>query len=77
MSIKELVKNKTYDRIEIHMELPGNVFGHNNKMPVCIAKSINGKLMLPEDSLCTEDTEIVKSKEWSNETVAKGLTVVI
>lgn len=77
MTVKELIQNKDYDRIEVrmtHLNFPDKTVFYG------VCKSKNGELISVDgDSYEAEkEEEILSYEEWSNESknVKNGLTVV-
>ena len=76
MTIADLIKNKDYDYISWRVILPENLDGDD--MFFGCAKSKNGKLISLDGDIYSEDTEVLRYEEWSDEEerIKNGLTVV-
>lgn len=75
MVVGDLIKNKDYDYIECRITLPESLGGGDTFFGV--AKSENGKLISLDGDSYSENTEIIKYEEWTNEEkgIKNGLTV--
>lgn len=77
MTIKELIKDKNYDCIEMRITLPEKIGGGDTLMGYCESK--NGELLDLDGDTYDENWDVLSSKEWENETmeVYHGLTILI
>lgn len=77
MTIKDLIKNKNYDCIDIRATPPKGWKVENMLIGYC--KSEDGELISLDDDTYDEYEDIISSEEWKNEKVGvmQGLTVVI
>lgn len=72
MTIRELIKNKDYDFIELRIiepELHNSVF-------VGTAKSENGELISLDGDTYRKDVEILAYEEWSGKKVKNAVTIM-
>lgn len=77
MTIKDIIRNKNYDYIDIRVTSPEN--WEEKSIFVGCCKSENRKL-IPLDGDTYDESEIViSSEEWKNEErgIKKGLTILI
>lgn len=72
MTIRELIKDKDYDFIELRViepELHNSVF-------VGTAKSENGELIPLDGDIYRKDVEIIAFEEWSGKKVKNAVTIM-
>lgn len=72
-SIKELICEKDYDRIEIRIQFPGR----ENSVFVGCCKSDKGKLISLDGDAYSENMMVLSYEEWTTERIKNGLTVVV
>jgi hypothetical protein len=75
MIVKDLIQNKDYDYISWRVTSPPNWSKPDMFFGVC--KSVNGELIPLDGDNYYEDEVIVRYKEWSDDEVKNGLTVVV
>lgn len=75
MIVRNLIKDRDYNYIEWRITLPENMGGGDTFFGSCESK--NGKLIPHDQDYYSEDEEVIRYKEWSNEKIKNGLTVVV
>lgn len=77
MTVGDLIKNKDYDYISYRLLLPNDSKDSNGEF-FGVASSKDGKLIsLDGDTIYSEEDEIIRYEEWSNNEIKNGLTVVV
>lgn len=74
MIVKDLIENKDYDYISWRVTLPEECGGGDTFFGQC--KSLNGELISLDGDIYDEEDEVVSYKEWSNDEIKNGLTIV-
>lgn len=75
MIVRNLIKDRDYNYIEWRITLPESMGGGDTFSGSCESK--NGKLIPHDQDYYSEDEEVIRYKEWSNEKIKNGLTVVV
>ena len=75
MTVKDLIKNKDYDYISWRITAP-DWWGEPD-MFFGACKSKNGELIPFDHDTYSEDEEVVRYEEWTNDTFENGLTIVV
>lgn len=75
MIVRNLIKDRDYNYIEWRMTLPESMGGGDTFFGSCESK--NGKLIPHDQDYYSEDEEVIRYEEWSNEKIKNGLTVVV
>lgn len=75
ITVKDLIKKKDYDYIEWRVILPEKAGGGNTFFGC--TKSENGNLIPLDGDIYSENTEVVRYEEWSDEirNIKNGLTI--
>lgn len=76
MTVGDLIKDKDYDYISWRLLLPEDPEDSNGEF-IGIASSKDGKLISLDGDYYSEEEEIIRYEEWSNNEIKNGLTVVV
>lgn len=74
MTIKDLIKQKDYDYIELRELLPEE--GSNVQIFIGACKSVGGELISLDGDYYSRQVNIVSYEEWSTGDIKNGLTII-
>lgn len=76
MKLKDLIKDKDYDYIEIRNEIPEEIAEVEKTYFVGACKSLKGKIISLDGDNYSVEMEVTEYKEWITNNIKAGLTII-